>query len=75
MLLEKVKRILLRYTEEGVITQESQLAADLGMSSFDLVSVVTEFEDEFGIEIADRDIRRFICVGDIVEYLNRKVLK
>lgn len=73
MLLEKVKRILLRYTEEGVITQESQLAADLGMSSFDLVSVVTEFEDEFGIEIADRDIRRFICVGDIVEYLNRKV--
>lgn len=75
MLLEKVKRILLRYTEEGVITQESQLAADLGMSSFDLVSVVTEFEDEFGIEIADRDIRRFIYVGDIVEYLNRKVLK
>ena len=56
-------------------SQESQLAADLGMSSFDLVSVVTEFEDEFGIEIADRDIRRFICVGDIVEYLNRKVLK
>lgn len=73
MLLEKVKRILLRYTEEYVITEESQLAADLGMSSFDLISVVTEFEDEFGIEIGDRDIRKFICVGDIVEYLEGKV--
>lgn len=73
MLLEKVKRILLRYTEYIEITEESQLAADLGMSSFDLVSVVTEFEDEFGIEIADRDIRKFICVGDIVEYLKEKV--
>lgn len=73
MLLEKVKRILLRYTEGVEITEKSQLAADLGMSSFDLVSVVSEFEDEFGIEIADRDIRGFICVGDIVEYLERRV--
>lgn len=73
MLLEKVKRILLRYTEYIEITEESQLTADLGMSSFDLVSVVTEFEDEFGIEIADRDIRKFNCVGDIVEYLKEKV--
>lgn len=75
MLLEKVKRILLRYTEKRTITEESQLVADLEMSSFDLVSVVTEFEDEFGIEIADRDIRKFICVGDIVEYLAERVFR
>ena len=71
MLLEQVKRILLQHTENVEITEDSQLVADLGLSSFDLVSVVTEFEDEFGIEISDRDIRKFICVGDILEYLEK----
>lgn len=72
MLLEQVKRILLQHTENVEITEDSQLVADLGLSSFDLVSVVTEFEDEFKIEISDRDIRKFICVGDILEYLERE---
>ncbi len=71
MLLEQVKRILLQHTENVEITEDSQLVADLGLSSFDLVSVVTEFEDEFKIEISDRDIRKFICVGDILEYLEK----
>ena len=73
MLLEQVKRILLQHTENVEITEDSQLVTDLGLSSFDLVSVVTEFEDEFKIEISDRDIRKFICVGDIVEYLAGRV--
>ncbi|MCI8639273.1 MAG: acyl carrier protein [Coprococcus sp.] len=74
MLLEQVKRILLRYTENPKITEiteETQLIADLGLSSFDLVSIVMEFEDEFKIEISDRDIRKFICVNDIVGYLGK----
>lgn len=73
MLFEQVKRILLRYMENTEITEASQLATDLGLSSFDLISIITEFEDEFQVEIADRDIRQFICVGDIVEYLKGKV--
>lgn len=72
MLLEQVRRILLQYTENITITEKSQLTADLGLSSFDLISIVTEFEDEFQVDIADRDIRKFICVGDIVEYLKGK---
>ena len=71
MLLEQVKRILLQHTENVEITEDSQLVADLGLSSFDLVSVVTEFEDEFKIEISDRDILKFISVGDILEYLEK----
>lgn len=73
MLFEQVKRILLRYMENTEITEASQLTTDLGLSSFDLISIITEFENEFQVEIADRDIRQFICVGDIVEYLKGKV--
>lgn len=68
-MFEKVKEILSRYTETQDIEKESMLESDLGLSSFDVMSVVTDFEDEFHIEISDRDISRFACVNDILEYL------
>lgn len=67
-MLEKIIEILSQYTEEE-ITEQSVLVNDLGLTSFDLVSLVTEFEDEFDIEIADRDIRTLISVADIIEYI------
>ena len=45
------------------------LEADLGLSSFDVVSIVEDFEEVFGIEIPDRDIPKFVCVRDIMDYL------
>jgi len=68
-MLEKVKKILLEYTDEPKIELQSTLEADLGLSSFDVVEIVMEFEEEFGIEISDRDIGKFVCVKDIVNYL------
>lgn len=68
-MLEQVKKILLEYTDNIEITKASLLSADLGLTSFEVISIVTEFEDEFDIEIPDRDMGKFICVGDIVEYL------
>jgi len=61
--------MLTKYTDEPKIELRSTLEADLGLSSFDVVEIVTEFEEEFGIEISDRDIGKFICVKDIVDYL------
>lgn len=68
-MLEQVKAILSEYTEVEEITEKSQLSADLELSSFDLVSIVTDFEEVFEIEISDRDIGKFVCVSDILDYL------
>lgn len=68
-MLEKVKEILLNYTEVAEITEESTLKADLGLSSFEMVSIVMEFEEKFHIEIPDRDIDKFLSVRDILDYL------
>ena len=72
-MLEQVKKVLLEYTDDIEITEASSLSADLGLTSFDVVAIVTDFEDEFDIEIPDRDIGKFVCVGDIVEYLNEHI--
>ena len=68
-MFEKVRDILAEYTEADIITETSMLEADLGLSSFDVVSIVGDFEDTFGIEIPDRDIPKFVCVKDIIDYL------
>ncbi len=74
-MLEKVRDILSKYTKTGrdYITESAVLTADLGLSSFDVVSIVTEFEDEFDIEIPDRDIRKMVTVSDILAYLKEKI--
>lgn len=70
-MFERVVRILSKYTEERQIQPQSNLEVDLGLSSFDVVEIVADFEEEFEIEISDRDIGNFICVKDIMEYLEK----
>lgn len=43
--------------------------ADLGADSLDLLEIVTEFEDEFGLEFEDDDIEKIKTVGDAVKYV------
>lgn len=70
---EIIKTIMNYVNTEAEITREAELAADLGLNSLDAVSMVTEFEDKFNIEIPDRDIKKLVTVGDIEDYLNEKI--
>lgn len=71
-MLEQVTAILSEYTEGKEIWENAQLVGDLELTSFDLVAIVTDFEETFQIEIPDRDLSRFVCVSDILEYLEMR---
>lgn len=68
---EKVKEILSGYTEVPAdeIKPDTNLAADLGLSSLDVVNLIVTFEEEFDREIPDRSIKDLKTVGDIIESL------
>lgn len=74
-MLEKVKEILLDYTEvpAGEITLTTDLVNDLDFNSLDVVNIVVAFEEEFDIEIPDRAIRDLTTVEDIVKYIEEHV--
>ena len=55
--------------DKGDITMKTNLIKDLDIESLDLVDLVAAFEDEVGVEIADKDIKDIQTVGDIVEYI------
>lgn len=57
--------------EAESITMETDLTKDLSINSIDIVNLVIDLEHEFDVEIPDRQIGKFIVVGDLVEYLNK----
>ena len=54
------------------IKLESDFVADLKADSLDLVELVMEFEDEFGIQIPEADQEKIKAVGDAVKYITEK---
>jgi len=74
-MFEEVKKLLEEVTGVGDIKPESALVADLGLTSFDMMSLIIEFEEHFNIEISDKDIRKLITVADVAAYIEKKVWK
>lgn len=71
--LDKFKDILTELVgvDAGDIEESSNLAADLGADSLDIVEIQMACEGEFGIEISDEEIERLNTVADWVELIER----
>ena len=54
------------------VTSESSFVDDLKADSLDVVELVMEFEDEFGITIPDDDYDKIKTVGDAITYIDEK---
>lgn len=73
-MLEKLTNIVKEYTGEEniVLTENTELMADLGLNSLDLVNLACEVEDEFDLEISDRMIKNFRTVGDVIRFIEEQ---
>ena len=69
--LEKVSKIIVDRlgVDESEVTLEASFKDDLGADSLDVVELVMELEDEFGMEISDDDAEKIATVGDAVNYI------
>lgn len=71
---KKVIEIISRYlgVAEDEITEDMDLIDDLNINSYDIMSIIGRFEDEFDIEVPDEDIRDFRTIKDIITYIEDK---
>ena len=52
------------------ISEDTSFVEDLGIDSLDVVELVMEMEDAFGLdEIPEEDLKKMRTVGDLVEYV------
>jgi acyl carrier protein len=68
---ERVKEVLAERlsVEEADITEEANFQEDLDADSLDLVEMIMELEDQFGIKIPDEDAQKIQTVGQAVDYV------
>ena len=57
------------------ITKETSLHDDLGVDSIALMEFVISLEDEFGLEISDEDVEEMTSMGDMLDYLDKRLNK
>ncbi len=74
---ERLKKIIIKQLgrSEKSITLATSFVNDLEADSLDIVELVMEFEDEFGVNIPDEDAERMQTVGDAVKYINEHIQK
>jgi acyl carrier protein len=68
---ERIKEVLVERlsVEEADITEEANFQEDLDADSLDLVELIMELEDQFGIKIPDEDAQKIQTVGQAVDYV------
>lgn len=66
MEFQKLQRIIadVLNISEDKITKESAFVDDLKADSLDVFQIITEIEDQFGIQIPDDVIENIVTVGD-----------
>lgn len=70
-ILEKIREITVDRlgVEENDVTPEASFREDLEADSLDLVELIMELEEQFGMEIPDEEAEKITTVEQSVEYV------
>lgn len=70
-LLKKVIALFSTMTEvpAAEITADNELIDDLDISSMDVLFLISSLEEEFHISVSEKEIRKMVTVGDVVQVI------
>ncbi|NLD84025.1 MAG: acyl carrier protein [Clostridiales bacterium] len=73
MIFDTVKTMISKQlkVDEASITRESRLVEDLKADSANVMVMIMDLEDKFGIMVEDDQIMKLKTVGDVVDYIEK----
>ena len=74
-IFNELKEIVLDYLgdDDIEVSEGSVLTDDLGLTSLDLISIVGDVEDSFGISVDDEATESIETVGDVLDYIEGRL--
>ena len=74
-MIDKMRELITNYVDvsPAEISEDSKFIDDLGFNSYDFMSFLEEIEDEFDIEIDEREALKIHTVGEAIKYIESAV--
>ena len=74
-ILKVIREIIFETTGKDDLGFETDFMQDLGLNSFDIMNVVSKFEEYFDTEIPTRDVWQMRKVKDVISYIKKRGYK
>jgi len=69
---EHVIEIICKYSNNQNIDPQTDLRHELGLNSLQVIFLIVEIEDTFGVTVGEEKIPDFVIVQDIIDYLGKE---
>ena len=72
-MLEKVIEVICRYVDidPAKLNENTNIRSELGLNSLELVNIAVAIEDEFDVEIPDREVMNIETLADAVAIIEK----
>jgi acyl carrier protein len=72
---EKVKSVIAEQMKikPEEITENAKFTTDLSLDSLDMVELIIELEEGWGIEIPDEDAKKLTTIDEAIKYIEEKI--
>lgn len=76
-MLNIINNIIKEYIDvtDDQLTKDTNPVTDLHLNSYDFISIIGRLENDLGIEISERDLRKIETLGQLDEYIKTKMDK
>ncbi|MCR5756245.1 MAG: acyl carrier protein [Acetatifactor sp.] len=65
---EKIIKLLEEMTGESV-SRDTDILSDLGLSSLEIMSLISDLEEEFDVKIKAKAMKKVETIGDLVDLI------
>ncbi len=72
-MLEKLIEVICRYVDinPDMLSADTNIRSELGLNSLELINIAVAIEDEFDVEIPDREVMNIETLADAVKIIEK----
>ncbi|MBR5438575.1 MAG: acyl carrier protein [Clostridia bacterium] len=72
-MLDRIREVICRYVsiDPEKLTEETNIRSELGLNSLELINIAVAIEDEFDVEIPDREVGNLETLGDAIRIIEK----
>ena len=74
-MLETIREVICRFVDidPNTLTEDTNIRSELGLNSLELINIAVAIEDEFDVEIPDREVGNIETLGDAIAIIEKYI--